>query len=72
MFTEQLLQAVLTKTWNEPKRPETSQHKPKLFETTGNDPQKFAKRLETIQNFKIREIWNFLLTFVFQISSQNA
>ena len=58
---------VLTKTRNKPKRPETSR----------NDAQKLAKRLETTQNFKIIsknhfEIWNFVLAFVFQVSSPNA
>ena len=35
-----------------------------------NDPRKIAKRPKTIQNFEIREICNFLLVFVLQISSQ--
>ena len=38
--------------------------------TSQNDPRKIAKRPKTIQNFEIREICNFLLVFVLQISSQ--
>ena len=37
-----------------------------------NDPKKIPKRPETTQNFKIGEIWNFVLAFVFQILSPNA
>ena len=49
---------VLTKTQNWPKRAETRQKEPKPAETT--------------KNFKTGEIWNFLLAFVFQISSKNV
>ena len=59
---------VLTKTQNWPKRAETRQKEPKPAKTT----KKIAKRPETTQNFKTGEIWNFLLAFVFQISSKNA
>ena len=52
---------VLAKTWNKPKRPETSRNKPKRTKTT---PQN-AKRPETTQDFKNAKIWNFLLTFKF-------
>ena len=38
--------------------------------TSQNDPRKIAKRPKMIQNFEIREICNFLLVFVLQISSQ--
>ena len=38
--------------------------------TSQNDPRKIAKRPKTIQNFEIREICNFVLVFVLQISSQ--
>ena len=54
----------LTKTRNETKRAETSQNQPKR-------PKKIAKRPETTQNFKIREVWHFLMAFVFQASSPN-
>ena len=50
--------SVLTKTWNEPKQPETNQNDPKPVETT--------------QSFKIMAIWIFVLVFVFQILSANA
>ena len=52
---------VLTKIRNEPKQPETSQ----------SDPKKIVKQPETSQIFKIGEIRNFLLAFVFQTSSPN-
>ena len=55
------LTAQLTKTWNEPKR----------LKTSWTDPKNIAKWPEVIQNFKIWEIWNFLLAFVSQISSSN-
>ena len=71
---------VLTKTRNEPKRPETSQNELKPAETSQNNPspaemtppfpKKNVKRSKTTQNFKIGEICNFLLAFVFQISTQ--
>ena len=50
---------------NEPKPAKKSQNQPK-------QPKKIAKRPETTQNFKTGEIWNFLLAFVFQISSKNV
>ena len=52
---------VLTKIRNEPKQPETSQ----------SDPKKIVKQPETSQIFKIGEIRNFILAFVFQTSSPN-
>ena len=57
-----IFKKVLTKTRNEPKRPETNR----------NDPPKIMKRPKTIQIFKIEEIWNFLIAFIFQILSPYA
>ena len=34
--------------------------------------KKVVKQLETTRNFKIGEIWNFLLPFIFHISSPNT
>ena len=65
----------LTKTQNKPKQLETSQNKSKQAETTQNQPKrpkKIAKQPETTQSFKIGEIWNFLLVFVFKTLSPNA
>ena len=47
-------------TWNQSKH---AQPKP---------PKTTSKNCKTIQNFKIGEIWNFLLVFIFQISDLNA
>ena len=55
----------LTKTQNKPKQLETTQNQPKR-------PKKIAKQPETTQSFKIGEIWNFLLAFIFKTSSPNA
>ena len=49
-----------------------NQNEPKRAEISRNDPRKIAKQPKTTKNFKIEEIWNFLLAFVFQISSPNA
>ena len=56
---------ILTKTGNELKRPETSQNDPKLAEIT-------KKNCKMIQNYKIGEMRNFLLPFIFQTSSPNV
>ena len=51
-----------------------SQNQPKPAKTTRNQkkrPPKIVKQPETSQIFKIGEIWNFLLAFVFQTSSPN-
>lgn len=53
----------------------TSQSDSKPTKTSWNQlkrPQKIAKRPKTTQSFKIREIWNILLIFVFQILDLNA
>ena len=55
------LQTKLTKIRNEPKRPETSRNNPQNCETIRKD-----------SNFKLGEIWNFLLASIFVISSPNA
>ena len=57
-----IFKKVLTKTRNEPNRPEPNRH----------DPPKIMKRPTTIQIFKIEEIWNFLIAFIFQILSPYA
>ena len=49
---------MLTKAWNKPNQLKRL--------------KKIAKQPETTSIFKIREIWNFLLVYVFQISSTNA
>ena len=56
-------------TQNQPKWAETSQNNPKPTKTT---TKKIAKWSEIIQHFETGEIWNFLLIFIFQISSPNA
>ena len=56
---------ILTKTGNEPKRPETSQNDPKLAEIT-------KKNCKMIQNYKIGEMRNFLLPFIFQTFGPNV
>ena len=50
-------------------KPATSQNDLKRTETT---PPKIMKRPKTIQIFKIEEIWNFLIAFIFQILSPYA
>ena len=52
-------------TWNQPKWAETSRNNPKPAKRT-------QKNYEMTQNFKFGEIWNFLLSFVFQSLSPNA
>ena len=44
----------------------------KQAQTSRNDQKTIAKRPETTQNYKIGEISNFLLAFIFQTSSPNA
>ena len=61
----------LTKTRNEPKQAENSQHQSKRLETNWNEP-KNSKTTRNDPNFKIGKIWNFLLTIVFQTSSPSA
>ena len=50
---------------NELKPDKTSRSQPK-------QPKKITKRPEMILNFKIGEIWNFLLAFLSQILSPNT
>ena len=54
---------------NQPKPVETSRNGSKRAKTTS---PKNSKQPKTTQNFKSGEIWNFLLAFVFQISSPNG
>ena len=58
-------QNVFTKTRKEPKPAKTTRNQPKRT-------KKIAKCPKTTKNFKINEIWNFLLTLVFQTSGPNA
>ena len=45
----------------------TTKNQPKWAEVNWNDPPKLQSNLKPPKNFKIGEIWDFLLAFVFQI-----